>query len=55
MPDCLRHFIRKVFYEILFNALFLILLTISVQAQNFPDSETDGKYYEVNGANSFFI
>ena len=33
-----------------FNALFLILLTTTVQAQNFPDSQTDGKYYEVNGA-----
>ena len=32
------------------NALVLILLTILVQAQNFPDSQTDGKYYEVNGA-----
>ena len=32
------------------NVLFLIFLTISVQAQNFPDSQTDGKYYEVNGA-----
>jgi proline iminopeptidase len=36
--------------KIFINASFLILLIISVQAQNFPDSQTDGKYYEVNGA-----
>jgi len=29
--------------------LFLLILSITVFAQ-FPDSETDGKYYEVNGA-----
>ncbi|HEX7356913.1 MAG TPA: alpha/beta hydrolase [Ignavibacteriaceae bacterium] len=27
-----------------------VILTISIQAQNFPDSQTDGKYYEINGA-----
>ena len=32
------------------NVLFLILITITVRAQNFPDSQTDGKYYEINGA-----
>lgn len=32
------------------NVLFLILITITVRAQNFPDSQTNGKYYEINGA-----
>ncbi len=33
------------------NITFLFcILTISIYAQNFPDSETDGKYYEVNGS-----
>ena len=30
--------------------LFFLTLTVTVYAQNFPDSETDGKYYEVNGS-----
>ena len=36
--------------KILVNTFFLFILTISIYAQNFPDSETDGEYYEVNGA-----
>ncbi|HRN26863.1 MAG: alpha/beta fold hydrolase [Ignavibacteriaceae bacterium] len=36
--------------KILINVLFIFSLTIFAFAQNFPDSETDGKYYEVNGA-----
>ena len=36
--------------KILVNTFLLFILTISIYAQNFPDSETDGKYYEVNGA-----
>lgn len=36
--------------KILMNVLFIFSFAISVFAQNFPDSETDGKYYEVNGA-----
>jgi proline iminopeptidase len=33
------------------NIIFLLfILTIYICAQSFPDSETDGKYYEVNGA-----
>jgi len=31
------------------SILFLLIISISIYAQ-FPDSETDGKYYEVNGA-----
>lgn len=37
------------------NALFLILITITVRAQNFPDSKTDGKYYEINGAKLWVV
>ena len=36
--------------KILNNTFLYFILTISIYAQNFPDSETDGKYYEVNGA-----
>ncbi len=36
--------------KILINTFLLFILTISIYAQNFPDSETDGKYYEINGA-----
>ena len=36
--------------KILVNTFLLFILTISIYAQNFPDSETDGKYYEINGA-----
>ncbi len=36
--------------KILINTFLFFTLTISIYAQNFPDSETDGKYYEVNGA-----
>ncbi len=32
------------------KSFLIIILTISNYAQNFPDSETDGKYYDVNGA-----
>ena len=30
--------------------LILFLISITIYGQHFPDSETDGKYYEVNGA-----
>ena len=30
--------------------LLLLIITITIYGQTFPDSETDGKYYEVNGA-----
>ena len=36
--------------KLFINVLFLILLTISVRSQNFPDSQTVGKYYEIKGA-----
>ena len=36
--------------KIIINTFLFFILTISIYAQNFPDSETDGKYYEVNGA-----
>ena len=36
--------------KILINTFLFFTLTISIYAQIFPDSETDGKYYEVNGA-----
>ncbi|MGB5529492.1 MAG: alpha/beta hydrolase [Ignavibacteriaceae bacterium] len=32
------------------NILFSLLICVTIFAQQFPDSETDGKYYEVNGA-----
>lgn len=34
----------------LFLPLFLVFAAFAALAQNFPDSATDGKYYEVNGA-----
>jgi proline iminopeptidase len=37
------------------KVLFLILITITVRAQNFPDSQNDGKYYEVNGAKLWVV
>jgi proline iminopeptidase len=36
--------------KILINSFLFFILTISIYAQNFPDSETDGKYFEVNRA-----
>ena len=36
--------------KILFNVILLFILTTGTYAQNFPDSEIDGKFYEVNGA-----
>ena len=36
--------------KILLKSFLLFILAFSIQAQNFPDSETDGKYYEVKGA-----
>lgn len=36
--------------KILINTFLFFILTIAIYAQNFPDSETDGKYFEVNGA-----
>ena len=35
--------------KVFLNVFLFFILTITVFAQNFPDSETDGKYYEVNG------
>jgi len=35
--------------KIYLNILIVIILSISINGQSFPDSETDGKYYEVNG------
>ena len=32
------------------NILIVIILGIAAYGQTFPDSETDGKYYEINGA-----
>jgi proline iminopeptidase len=32
------------------NIIFVILISSTILGQKFPDSETDGKYYEVNGA-----
>jgi len=36
--------------KILFIIILLFILTSGTYAQNFPDSEIDGKFYEVNGA-----
>lgn len=36
--------------KLFIKSFLIIILTISTYAQNFPDSETDGKYYEINGA-----
>ena len=33
----------------------IVLFTISVAGQSFPDSETDGRYYEVNGAKLWVV
>lgn len=33
----------------------VLLLSITLSAQNFPDSETDGKHYEVNGAKLWVV
>ncbi len=33
----------------------VLLFSISIYAQSFPDSETDGKYYEVNGAKLWVV
>ncbi len=33
----------------------IVLFTISVAGQSFPDSETDGQYYEVNGAKLWVV
>jgi proline iminopeptidase len=37
--------------KILSTILILFLISITIYGQLFPDSEIDGKYYEVNGAN----
>lgn len=34
----------------LFSLLFVFCISIFLIAQDFPDSRTDGKYYEINGA-----
>jgi proline iminopeptidase len=36
--------------KIFIKVILIIVLAFSVYAQEFPDSQTDGKYYEVNGA-----
>jgi proline iminopeptidase len=41
--------------KLFFKSLVLIFLTIAIRAQNFPDSQTDGKYYEVNGAKLWVV
>ncbi|VAX23296.1 hypothetical protein MNBD_IGNAVI01-486 [hydrothermal vent metagenome] len=33
----------------------IVLFAVSVAGQSFPDSETDGKYYEVNGAKLWVV
>ncbi len=40
--------------KIIFS-LLIFLLSITTLAQNFPNSETDGKYYEVNGAKLWVV
>ncbi|NOX64302.1 MAG: alpha/beta fold hydrolase [Chlorobi bacterium] len=35
--------------------LSLVLFAVSVAGQSFPDSETDGQYYEVNGAKLWVV
>ena len=32
------------------NIFFVLIISITIHGQTFPDSKTDGKYYEVNGA-----
>ena len=34
----------------LFKTFLLLIFAVTIYSQNFPDSQTDGKYYEVNGA-----
>ena len=36
--------------KILIKSFLFFILAFSIRAQNFPDRQTDGKYYEVNGA-----
>jgi proline iminopeptidase len=36
--------------KLVVKTILMLIFTISCFAQKFPDSETDGKYYEVNGA-----
>jgi proline iminopeptidase len=36
--------------KLVVKTILILIFTISCFAQNFPDSEKDGKYYEVNGA-----
>lgn len=40
--------------KIIFS-LLIFSLSITTFAQNFPNSETDGKYYEVNGAKLWVV
>lgn len=35
--------------------IFFLIISLSINAQSFPDSETDGKYYEVNGAKLWIV
>ncbi len=38
-----------------FAIIILLLLSINLVAQSFPDSHTDGEYYEVNGAKLWVV
>ena len=35
--------------KIYLNILIVIIFSIAIYGQTFPDSETDGKYYKING------
>ena len=41
--------------KLYFNLLLLITLSITTYSQSFPDSETDGKFYTINGAKIWTI
>ncbi len=41
--------------KIYLNILIVLILGITVYGQTFPDSETDGKYYKINGAKIWTI
>jgi proline iminopeptidase len=41
--------------KLYFHILLLIILSTAVCGQSFPDNETDGKYFEVNGKNIWTV